>query len=282
VTGAAASARLELCVCVLHVPREPLARALAELGPLELSADDEGRAPICIELWDVREGRIRFAGLPQERLYETGAMLMGSAYGALLGPLGSLSMGLAGRSLGAALSSAASRTLGRYRELLIGVPNVTLAGAASCYFVLGMRTDSPFAITVDRLLGYGFDKRAASFAGTLAGGLSVREASRQPELLHARIDEAVSTMGESSFAPVRAWLERPLLAGTRGRLAFSTLRRAYPAGAISADRATLQLGALHPALPPVAHAAEIFRVRDVAVELSLPSPATSPELARHG
>lgn len=279
-----ASARLALCVCVVRVPREPLARALAELGPLALSASSvDERAPICIELWDVREGRVSLPGLPQERLYEAGATLIGAAYGALLGPLGSVSLGLMGRSFGTALSGVASRTLGSYRELLIGVPEVRLAGAGPCYFVAGMRTDSPFAITIDRLLGYGFDKRAATFTGTLAGGLAVRDGSGHAELLRARIAPDRGAAASSDFGTVSAWLERPLLAGTRGRLALSKLRRSYAGSAdVAVDRAALELGALHPWLARGEHEAAIFRTRDVAVELSLPSPALAHEVARRG
>jgi len=285
-SSGAASARLELCVCVLHVAREPIARALSQLGPLSLLASDERDAiPICIELWDVREGRVSFAGVEQDRLYEAASMLAGSACGALLGPLGSVSLGLAGRSYGAALSHAATRMLGSYRELLIGVPEVRLAGAGPCYFVAGMRTDSPFAIAVDRVLGYGFDKRPATFEGTLAGGLAVRAGGPEGELLHARTDTTpIETESASAgFARVSAWLERPLLAGVRGRLALSKLRRAYPAhGLVSVDRAQLRLGALHPWLARGEHRAEMFRMRDVAVELGLPAPARASELLRHG
>ena len=213
-------------------------------------------------------------------------MLLGSAYGALLGPLGSISGALLGKRIGGVLSGAASQTLGRYRELLIGIPEVRVAGGSPCYFVAGMRADSPFAIEMDQWLGYGFGKRAAVFGGSLASGLTVRDA-QHVELISARIeppvdDAAHGVPGGTDFAQVKAWLGRSLLAGADQRLVRSTLSRTYAPGAVAAERALLEVGgALHPWLGASEHVAAAFRLPSVAVELSLPAVVPFSERRRH-
>jgi len=289
-----ARARLDLCVCVLRVDAQRLGASLARLGPLALTQIDEhGRAAVCIELWDVRDGNVRWAGVDQAQWYAGAGMVMGSAYGALLGPLGSLSGALLGQRMGQVLSSAATHALGRYRELLIGVPEVRLRDEEPSSFVPGMPADTRMAGRGGRAVGYRSRHAQASFAGTPAGGeqaaVIVRDA--QGPLLRAQVHPGCEPALELGvdWGDVAGWFGRPLLARAPAGLTRSTLTRTFPSGQAPLPHhrkhsATLQVGAtLHPWLSTSAgeHTVAAFLVPDVAVDLSLPTPLPSRERDRH-
>lgn len=155
----------------------------AETLELETPAGFGDTHPVVLESWRVRTGAIMSLGVEQD----VWARNIGSAWGAFaslampaawravwagaargntgLNAVSSELMrgAISGATLGArsamAMTEAAQKRFARYAEVSVFVPYVRVAGVGATSFVAGMYTDSRFAQTIDRALGYGFGKQ---------------------------------------------------------------------------------------------------------------------------
>jgi hypothetical protein len=238
----------------LPVSRTALTEYLRRFGPLSV---ERGRGPdrdrhwISIEVWTVTNGRLVLAGADQHdsaaRLAGVGAGLLGAAWGANLGWMASVATGNVrglsdsvragaerGFELSAGLAGQRARevsrafTLGPYHELLVGVPNVSLRGAAGRYTaVLGMVTDDDMARSIDRYFGYGYNKQPGTFEFGSDGSFRV-EALGGPFLSVEIRDARRAPLAPRSVCGAmlnRRW-DLPLLGGLQdGRWTCSRLDR---------------------------------------------------------
>jgi hypothetical protein len=146
------AATLDGLCCELWLDRARLLACVRGQGNLHLEPVDHGDpdlSPVICELWQVTHGRSVLGGFDPHRLVEQWAGAAGSWLG-----------------LGADTGRALNRlfSLGPYRECLLAVPNVSLErGGERHALVLGMITDNPIALSIDRSFGYGYRKRLGRF-----------------------------------------------------------------------------------------------------------------------
>jgi hypothetical protein len=205
------AATLDGLCCELWIDRARLLACVRGQGALHLEHVNHGApelSPVICELWQVTHGRSVLGGFDPHRLVEQWAGAAGSWLG-----------------LGADTGRALNRlfSLGPYRECLLAVPNVSLErGGERHALVLGMITDNPIALSIDRSFGYGYRKRLGRFRF---------EDRRRFEVV---VEREVAVSGEivdddepRSLEPDRAWLDdywaQPLL----GRLGPRDFRRSW-------------------------------------------------------
>jgi hypothetical protein len=183
-----------------------------------------------------------------------------------------------------------SHTVGSYREVVVGVPNVTRAGQAGPrrMFVLCMFTDNPVAIWGDRFLGTGYRKWLASIRQ--AGDHLSVEAQGMGTALQIEVAPAPRSKRRqpdlSALPMFRRAIEQPFL-GRRpdGRLVASLLERSFddPARLLPPARADVTIGpALADGVPagryrvgPAARRSPLglLRATGVRAQLRFPEPA---------
>jgi hypothetical protein len=248
------AASIEGLLLELPVSRAALAAYLGRFGPLKVgraSGADGVRPCVSLEVWTVTDGRLVIAGADQHdsvaRWAKVGAGVFGAAWGASLAWMATSASGNFRRAP-ASMSQGAQKgyevltklagtqartlsrafTLGPYHELLVGVPNVSLAGAPGRHtLVIGMVTDDAMARSIDRWFGYGYHKQPGTFA--LGGDGSVRVDTGTNSSLSIEIEGT----GRVSLGPRsagRSFLNRrwdlPLLGGLHdGRWTRSRLQR---------------------------------------------------------
>jgi hypothetical protein len=178
-------------------------------------------------------------------------------------------------------------TLGPYHELLVGVPNVSLAGAPGRYTaVIGMVTDDATARSIDRMFGYGYYKQHGEFE--LGEGGSVRvdtaEASLSIEVKGAR-RSSLGPKGSCTSLLNRRW-RLPLLGGLHdGRWTESRLERSVNASGaatrivgrveVRGDLFDAPLSGGHDLGPSVTSGAHAVLFQDVAARITRPMAAPS-------
>jgi hypothetical protein len=176
--------------------------------------------------------------------------MLGGAFGATSGARAATEW-LGGRSGQAArlASERLSQTIGRYHEVVVGVPNAgraTRTGSLGM-FVLAMYSDNPVAIWGDRLLGTGYRKRLASIRqeetsfSVQVDDAIVLQGSIEPL---AGAEDADGVTGEA-LPPLGALSAQALLGRLAdGRLVASVLDRSYraPARLLGARGADVVLG----------------------------------------
>ena len=265
----------------LPVDQSRLAGHLAGLGPLRL-ADRGGSVdaprPVVCELWRVTEGRLFPAGFDQFAMLDRWQDLLFSA-------------GTLATAASNWLSALRRLSWGPYHELLVCVPDVQIEDDPERYtLVLGMATDDRLALAIDRIVGYGYNKRLGQFSFAASGALQV-EANGEP-LLSGMIP--VPALEPLRPAPDFGWLQerwqRPLL-GRRanGNWCCSRLERQLT----SATELRSADGSLwvHEALGPVLAAAyelsseqsagaRAALFRGVTTRISLPHPHARRRVSR--
>lgn len=176
---------------------------------------------------------------------------LGAAWGLGMGwvagaTLGAAAAGVAGAAHGAAsaglpwrrVSETASRTLGSYHEVLIGLPNAVVGDGPPAFLVLGMYTDNPIALWGDRVLRTGYGKRLAPIR---------LRAVRQFEVGGEGGKRLVAALRPGRGSPPglgahAAWLSQPLLGRPgAGAYALSRLDRALDGVRIAPVAGTVTL-----------------------------------------
>jgi hypothetical protein len=254
-------ATLSGAVFELFVERERLERYVRQLGPLAIEeggAESREQASISCEIWTVTNGRSLLGGIDAAQISERWASFAGGLVGAIWGiQLGWLRargsshrrdlrasasetarLG-AGYASGLVEKATRSISLGPYRELLIGVPNVVLTGSAQRHtLVIGMVTDDRLALWFDRWGGYGYRKRLGEFE--LTHSESFRVSSDGALLLSGRVEPAGFASGTLDWVEER-WAQ-PLLGALDGSFRRSRLERRLDAERARALAGTLDLG----------------------------------------
>jgi hypothetical protein len=215
------AATLDGLCCELWIDRARVLACLRSQGALQLATvnhGDPGLSPVICELWQVTDGRSVLAGFDPHRLVEQWAGVAGSWFG-----------------LGADTARALSRlfSLGPYREFLLTVPNVLIEpGGERHALVLGMITDNPIALSIDRSFGYGYRKRLGRFQF---------EDRRRFEVL---VEREVAVSGEivdeappDRVEPDRAWVDDYWAQPMLGRLGARDFRRSWLERRLSAAAA---------------------------------------------
>jgi len=203
------AATLDGLCCELAVDREELFECVRSALGVTPALEGEPRA-VC-ELWQVTNGRTLVAGFDTHRFVEQWA--------GLTGPL----LGL-GAEAGRALTRLFS--LGPYRECLVVVPNVRLEPDARPHsLVLGMVTDDPVALSIDRGFGYGYRKRLGRFGFAEQRRFEVR-VEGTPALAGEIVDDGAAALADADRSWLADYWAQPLL-GSRGPrdLRRSWLRR---------------------------------------------------------
>ena len=233
--------------CYLDVEPDALARTLAPLGHVEVRGPP--RRQICCELWHVTEGRVLVGGREREE-WASVAREMGHLAGGWWGASMAWTWGALARPTGVADRARLARRWAQegaaragdfmagqardathwtvvepYHELLFTVPDVQLEGAPEpVSVVLGMVTDLPLALKIDRIASYGYDKRMAEFSTdgrhhwevTVDGAPFLRAAFEPTGRGEAEIDRVSAAAGTI----------QPLLGGLSDRrLVLAELRR---------------------------------------------------------
>jgi hypothetical protein len=309
------SATLDGHTLVVPLDRHRLDAALGRLPGVSLAELPgwSGEHPVCVELWDVRDGAVVFGELGQDRLW-TDAMsasagvsaaasgaalgaLFGGVFGWLSGGARGLTSGTAagvrfgwqrgselgaatGQATGASFSRMATRSLGNYRELMVGIPGVLCDGRGPFFFVLEMASDSSFAVSAARALGYGYGKRLARFE---VAGQSWRVRTPSGEaLLEVELEPAENGAAEpspSSCEPILEWLSQPLLGYRDGGFMVSELERKFERQAVRASSLGCVLhgeAALSTELLRGRHEARGIGYEHVAARVSAPRALSAP------
>ena len=155
-----AASRMSGVRAYIDVEPDALAAALRPLGPVGLLGPPKRQ--LCCELWRVTHPRVLIGGLEQSD-WTSVARSIGEVAGSFWG-------GKVARSWGSFLAlraEAATRwtVIEPYHELLVSVPDVRYPGCAEPVSVaLGMATDLPLAVRLDRLAYYGYNKCLADFS----------------------------------------------------------------------------------------------------------------------
>jgi hypothetical protein len=229
-----AASRMTGVRCYLDVDPVTLARVLAGLGRVELVGPR--RHQVCCELWRVTEGRVLVGGLEQHQ-WAMVARELGHVTGAIWGAWTTwarqASSGLMSRGRPTRNPHEAARRMGEfferqaveatqwtliepYHELLFSVPDVLYEGRREpVSVVLGMTTDLPLALKLDRIAYYGYDKHMTEFSTdgrhrwevTLDGAPFLSASLKPTGRVEADIDRARVSSGTT----------QPLLGGLRDR-----------------------------------------------------------------
>ena len=182
-------------------------------------------ASVVCEVWQVTDGRSLFGGFDPLDVVEQWTALASSLFGLGAAPVRALSRAL---------------TLGPYRECLVAVPNVRVDGRRERHaLVLGMITDNPIALSIDRSFGYGYRKRLGTFRFEDRRRFEVRVG--QELVVSGEVTDEPASSGLPE--PDRAWLAdywaQPLLGWHAPHdLRRSWLERRFEAADARAARVT--------------------------------------------
>lgn len=182
---------------------------------------------VLVEWWRVNDAQFRIGTLAQKAVYRS----MGALFGGFSAMLSTRAVTAPERAFAEGARSGAvraervhdavSRSLGNYQELVVLVPGLRVRGVeASASYIAAMLTDSAYARAADVALGFGMDKRPATFVED-ADAKCVRD-SRGAELLRAHF---TTTDG----APRPASWDSIALGRVGGIGVLSRLERARPA-----------------------------------------------------
>jgi hypothetical protein len=153
------------------------------------------------------------------------------------------------------LSQAGSRVAGSYNEVMVTVPctRPRSTDPSACAFVLGMYTDSALSRWGERLLGFGYRKRAARVIRQHSASIEVTT-GRSDALLNVRVATAprpsATTASHRLARHVLAALAQPLLGlAPSGRTAVSFLQRSFRDASVRLQPVAVQLEASGRFLP---------------------------------
>jgi hypothetical protein len=224
---------------------------LRRFGPLEVAGNGKGAHVVTCEVWRVSDGRPMPGGMDQHDAVARWGSFAGGLTGAMWGAaMGLLSTGRAEGGAFAAAGEGARRgfmrgsdvvaryardasqraVLGPYHELLIGVPDVCFEGSTTRYTaVLAMVTDDAIAESVDRIFGYGYDKKRGRFSFAAAGTFEVRV--QEHPLIHGSLQGDGAELSADHTSRVNARWTQPFLGGLHdGSFRVSRLERRVDSG----------------------------------------------------